>query len=167
MPFMKGPAPIRRTIKYLESGRLVLKNKIKILSINYNTTGETHHGARDFVFWHLPQLQYKNPDVQIVTFKNMTPSPFIKCYYDDGRHMLIDIDNTPKADVLEHLISVVGKSQKQLAEEAIIAVKKDNPANFGIGCEKSCICEIPGQLPCPGLIPLPLTMRGKHKNRVD
>lgn len=36
---------------------------------------------RDFVFWYLPQLQYKNPNVQIVTFKNITPSPFIKCYY--------------------------------------------------------------------------------------
>jgi len=39
------------------------------------------------VFWHLPQLQYKNPTVQIVTFRNMTPSPFIKCYY--GNHDFI------------------------------------------------------------------------------
>lgn len=36
---------------------------------------------RDFVFWYLPQIQYKNPDVQISTFKNMTPSPFIRCFY--------------------------------------------------------------------------------------
>lgn len=33
------------------------------------------------MFWYLPQLQYKNSNVQIVTFKNITPSPFIKCYY--------------------------------------------------------------------------------------
>lgn len=78
--------------------------------------------------------------------------------------MLIDIDDQPKEAVLEHLIAVVGKSQKVLAEEAILAEKKDNPANFGIGCEKSCICEIPGQLTCPGLVPLPFEMRGKHKN---
>lgn len=164
MPFMVGPAPVRRTLKYLEAGKLVLKDKIKIFSVNYNTSGDNHHGARDFVFWHLPQLQYKNPNVQIVTFKNMTPSPFIKCYYDDGRHMLIDIDNKPKEAVLDHLITVIGKSQSVLAEEAILAEKKDNPANFGIGCVKSCICEIPGQLPCPGMIPLPYEMRGKHKN---
>lgn len=36
---------------------------------------------RDFVFWNLPQVQYKNPDVQVATFKNLTPTPFIKCYY--------------------------------------------------------------------------------------
>jgi hypothetical protein len=80
---MKGLAPVRRTIKYLESGRLILKDKIRIVSINYNTFGDHHHGARDFVFWSLPQLQYKNPTVQVVTFKNLTPTPFIKCYYGD------------------------------------------------------------------------------------
>lgn len=78
---MKGPAPVRRTIKYLESGKIFLKDKIRIFSINYNTYGQPHRGARDFVFWTIPQLQYKNPEVQVVTFKNMTPTPFIKCYY--------------------------------------------------------------------------------------
>lgn len=37
--------------------------------------------CRDFVFWNLPKLQYRNPNVQVVTFKNMTPSPFIRCYF--------------------------------------------------------------------------------------
>lgn len=81
MPFMKGKAPVRRTLKYLESGKLVLKDKIKIFSINYNDIGQHHQGAKKFVFWSLPQLQYKNPKVQVVTFKNMTPSPFIRCYF--------------------------------------------------------------------------------------
>lgn len=90
---------------------------------------------REFVFWHLPQLQYKNPNVQVVTFKNMTPTPFIRCYYgmyllhiqliylyvyflsitvsfpDNGDDMLIDIDSQNKEDILSHLISVVGKSK--------------------------------------------------------
>ena len=77
---MRGPAPIRRTIEYLERNKLVLKDRVKIFSINYNTKGDNHEGARQFVFWHLPQLQYKNPNIQIVTFKNLTPSPFIRCY---------------------------------------------------------------------------------------
>ena len=34
----------------------------------------------DFVFWHLPQLQYKNPSVQMLTFKDTTPSPFFRFY---------------------------------------------------------------------------------------
>lgn len=46
MPFMIGKEPVRRTVKYLMSGQLVLKNKIQILSINYNTHSEHHRGAR-------------------------------------------------------------------------------------------------------------------------
>jgi small subunit ribosomal protein S25 len=82
---MKGKEPIRRTIKYLESGRIVLKDQIKIFSVNYNVghgfKNKIHEGAQAFIFWSLPQLQYKNPSVQVVSFKNMTPTPFIKCYY--------------------------------------------------------------------------------------
>lgn len=46
MPFMKGKAPIRRSIKYLSGGNLVLKDRIKIFSVNYNTVGDHHAGAR-------------------------------------------------------------------------------------------------------------------------
>lgn len=51
---------------------------------------------------------------------------------------------------------------KLLAAEAKLAEKKDNPANIGIGCDRHCICELPGQLPCPGIVPLPFHMRAKH-----
>lgn len=43
---MRGAAPIRRTKLYLERGKLFLNNKLKILSINYNTEGDHHQGAR-------------------------------------------------------------------------------------------------------------------------
>lgn len=46
MSFMKGKFPIRRTLNYLDAGKLVLKDKIKIISINYNTFGEHHQGAK-------------------------------------------------------------------------------------------------------------------------
>lgn len=83
MPFMKGRAPIRRTINYLNYGKLVLKNEIKVFCINYNLNGAHHAGAKEFTFWYLPQIQYKNPNVQIVTLKNLTPSPFIRCFYGE------------------------------------------------------------------------------------
>lgn len=51
----------------------------------------------------------------------------------------------------------------KLAEEARQAEKKDNPANFGIGCLRHCMCEIPGQVPCPSIVKLPDDMRGKHR----
>lgn len=159
---MKGKAPIRRTIQYLSSGKLVLKDSIRIFSINYNTFGNHHNGARNFVFWNLPQLQYKNPDVQIVTLKNMTPSPFIKCYWDSGKQLLIDIDSKTNEEIEDHLINVIGKTKETLEAEAILAEKKDNPANIGVGCQRPCICEIPGQVPCPAIVPLPNQMRGKY-----
>lgn len=36
--------------------------------------------CRKFVFFNIPQIQYKNPWVQIMLFKNMTPSPFLRFY---------------------------------------------------------------------------------------
>lgn len=162
---MLGKAPIRRTMEYLNAGKLMLKDKVKIMTVNYNTHGEHHDGARDFVFWYLPQIQYKNPSVQIATFKNMTPSPFMKFYLDDGNQMLVDIDGKTKEEVQEHLLKVIGKTDLVLAAEALKKEKKDNPANFGHACDKACMCEIRGQIPCPGVIPLPRFMRGKYQNK--
>ncbi|KAK9869577.1 hypothetical protein WA026_003329 [Henosepilachna vigintioctopunctata] len=163
MPFMKGKAPIRRTLKYLEAGRLVLKDEIKILSINYSLGNKCNQGTRDFVFWHLPQVQYKNPQTQILTLRNMTPSPFIRVFYETGHQMLIDLDNKSKDEIHDHLIKVIGKSDEVLRKETIAREKKDNPANFGELCERHCICEIPGQVPCPVTCPLPKHWRGKYK----
>lgn len=91
--------------------------------------------CRDFVFWNLPKLQYRNPSVQVVTFKNMTPSPFIRCYFgessgskitgsgqekkltllhlllDSGKEMVIDVDSKNRHEIEEHLINVVGKTR--------------------------------------------------------
>ncbi|XP_076040561.1 mitochondrial ribosomal protein S25 [Oratosquilla oratoria] len=164
MPFMKGKAPIRRTLQYLKSSRLEFKDSVKIFSINYNTYGEHHDGARDFVFWHFPQLQYKNPGVQVVSFKNLTPTPFIRIYLEDGEEVLVDIDSKSTKEIYDHIVKIVCKSDKTLAEEERERESKDNPANFGWGCSRQCICEVPGQLPCPGLVPLPKPMRGKYKH---
>ncbi|KAJ8929786.1 hypothetical protein NQ314_017488 [Rhamnusium bicolor] len=163
MPFMKGVAPIRRTLKYLEAGRLILKDQIKIFTVNYNVIGKHHAGTKDFVFWYLPQIQYKNPHVQIATLKNLTPTPFIRCFYETGDQMIIDVDSKSKEEIYEHLIQVVGKTKGVLKAEAIAKEKTDNPANFGALCDRHCICEILGQVPCPATCPVPKIWRGKYK----
>ena len=65
MPFQRGPAPIRRTVKYLKQCPLVFKERVKVMTVNYNeehknqpkhTKLEQHQGARDFVFWNLQQV---------------------------------------------------------------------------------------------------------------
>ena len=32
------------------------------------------------MFFNVPQIQYKNPWVQVMLFKNMTPTPFLRFY---------------------------------------------------------------------------------------
>lgn len=162
MPFMKGPSPVRRTLKYLEAGRMVLRDKIKIFTVNYNTFEDHHQGARDFVFWCLPQIQYKNPNVQVMTFKNMTPSPFVRVFLEDGNDVVLDIDGKGNDEIQKQIVDTLCKSKLQLQAEAMAKQVKVNPANMGFGCSQSCICRVPGQVPCSGLVPLPKHMRGKY-----
>uniref|UniRef100_A0A8C6BI78 Small ribosomal subunit protein mS25 n=1 Tax=Monodon monoceros TaxID=40151 RepID=A0A8C6BI78_MONMO len=77
---MKGRFPILRTLQYLGQGDIVFKESVKVMTVNYNTHGELGEGARKFVFFNIPQIQYKNPWVQIMMFKNMTPTPFLRFY---------------------------------------------------------------------------------------
>jgi len=43
---MKGIAPIRRTVKYLQAGKLVLKDRVQVFSVHYNLRGDNHQGAK-------------------------------------------------------------------------------------------------------------------------
>lgn len=58
MPFMIGQAPIRRTLNYLKAGKLILKDEIQILSINYNTYGKHHKGTRYIYFIFLYLIRF-------------------------------------------------------------------------------------------------------------
>ena len=69
-------------------------------------------GAKDFAIWTLPQIQYKNPNVQITTFLNQTPSPYITCYLDGGTKVLFDVDGQTKEEIIERLYKTLGKSKK-------------------------------------------------------
>ena len=42
--------------------------------------------------------------------------------------------------------------------------KRSNPALFGVSHPRKCMCEVPGQVPCPGLVPLPKELRGKYRD---
>lgn len=105
-----------------------------------------------------------NPNVQIVRFLEMTPNPFIRCWLNDGKDVLFDCDSQSKDEILNRLIKILGKTEKQLEEEAKINVKQvseDNMAIFGVNRERFCMCEVLGQCPCPGVVQLPKNLRGK------
>lgn len=113
--FMKGTDPIRRTLKHLDNRQLVLKPFIQILALHYRQEFKkefpNHQGAVDFVHWHLAQLQYKNPDVQIITLTNLTPTPFIRVFFSSGRELLMDIDRQTKPEIYDRVVKTLCKTE--------------------------------------------------------
>ncbi|XP_060696371.1 28S ribosomal protein S25, mitochondrial [Hemiscyllium ocellatum] len=162
---MKGRFPVRRTLEFLRRGTLSLKDSVKILTVNYNTHGERSDGARKFVFFNIPQIQYQNPWVQIVMFKNLTPSPFLRFYLDDGEQILVDVEGKNNKEITEHVKTILGKSRELLEAEEQARKEHSHPAHFGPKkyCLRECMCEVEGQVPCPGLVPLPKELTGKYR----
>ncbi|XP_015730356.1 28S ribosomal protein S25, mitochondrial [Coturnix japonica] len=162
---MKGRFPVRRTLQYLSQGDVVFKSSVKVMTVNYNTAGEPSEGARKFVFFNIPQIQYKNPWVQIMLFRNMTPSPFLRFYLDSGEQVLVDVEDKTNKEITEHIKKILGKSKETLEKEERERGKLSHPATFGPKKYhlRECMCEIEGQVPCPAFVPLPKEMRGKYK----
>uniref|UniRef100_A0A673IEE0 Small ribosomal subunit protein mS25 n=1 Tax=Sinocyclocheilus rhinocerous TaxID=307959 RepID=A0A673IEE0_9TELE len=126
-------------------------------------------GARKFVFLDIPQIQCKNPWVQIMMFKNMTPftlSP--KSFVYDGEQVLVDVEGKDHKEITNHVKMVLGKSDKVLEAEALAKMELSNPANFGPKKYflRECISEVEGQVPHPGFVPLPKEMTGKNRAKL-
>ncbi|NXG06025.1 RT25 protein, partial [Sakesphorus luctuosus] len=183
---MKGRFAVRRTLRYLSQGDLVFKSAVKVMTVNYNSgrdsaaragRGPRRHSAparnvlssflpsRKFVFFNIPQIQYKNPWVQIMLFRNMTPSPFLRFYLDNGEQVLVDVEDKNNKEITEHIKKILGKSRETLEKEERERKKLSHPATFGPRKYhlRECMCEIEGQVPCPAFVPLPKEMRGKYK----
>ncbi|CDW57948.1 L51 S25 CI-B8 domain containing protein [Trichuris trichiura] len=163
MPFLRGLMPIRRTLYYLEKGDIYLRNEVKILTVTFNPEMGNSKGAREFVFWHWEQLQYKNPYVQLVKFRRSFPIPYIQAFLEDGSEVLMDLDNYTRQDVHDRLSRILGKTKNILEHERVTTAKAENPAYFGESYPRQCICEMQGQQPCPSVVPLPDYMRGKWR----
>ena len=163
MPFKKGPAAWRRTFDYLNKGKLVFREKVKVMSVNYHETAPESEGLRGFVFWHLAQIKYKNPQVQCVQLKNIVPSPYITFYTigaqkgDTIQSVIFNCYKKNQAEILDHCRELYGKTDKEIEQE-----QQRNEANFGDGCSRFCICQVEGQIACPRWKPLPHFMRGKY-----
>lgn len=161
MSFLIGPSPIRRTLNYLKSCPLIFRDQVQIVEIHYNMfrnyllkkpVKDVHHGLREFYYWNADSIQFKNPNVQIVRFTDTNPLPFIRCWLDTGEDVLFDCDSKDKDEIMKQLIKILGKSDKDIEQEKIqnLDASKENPAIFGFGKDRFCICEIDGQVPCPG-----------------
>ncbi|CAG5135536.1 unnamed protein product [Candidula unifasciata] len=132
MPFMRGAAPIRRTLGYLEKSNLLLKENVRIVMFNFNTEGKPSDGTRSAIF-------------------------------ADGSKLVMDVDSQKKDTIYEQVRKIFCKSDEVLQKEAVAKEKKSNPASFGYMCVHECMCEIPGQAPCPAYVVPPKEQRGKFK----
>ena len=63
--------------------------------------------CRELVYWHLNQIQFKNPGTQILTLKNMTPNPFITFIYSMFMRLLYLIFRGQKTCWVIHYINVL------------------------------------------------------------
>lgn len=91
-----------------------------------------------------------------------------RCWFADGKDVLFDCDSKNSSSILEQLSKTLGKSKQLLELEENLRQsagkgKTENPAIFGFNQKRFCMCEIPDQVPCPGLVDLPMAMQGKYK----
>ena len=71
MPFHRGVVPIRRTLKFLESGTIVFKDRVKVLTINYNEKTEVPV-AKD--------VRYVNESILFINYDDFDPLQIKACY---------------------------------------------------------------------------------------
>ncbi|CAH8547646.1 unnamed protein product [Dicrocoelium dendriticum] len=149
MPFLKGGRlAITRTKKYLDSGRIILNDAVKIIAIHHVSDENISSGCMEFIKWFLPPLQFKNPNVQILTFKNICPTPFIQVFMENKEELMVDCSFRKSTEIYDHLKSILSKTQVSTATPTPNEEYLDNPANFGTNCSRQCICEIYRQVPC-------------------
>merc|ERR1712136_564611 len=105
---MHGKHPVTQTTQYLEQG-IILRDCVKIMTIHYGdyqNNYESHEGVRKIVELNFSQLQYKNPNVQILVVKDLTPTPFFTFFLDDGEKFYIDVESMNQIEILHRIQNV-------------------------------------------------------------
>lgn len=116
MPLRKRRYPVgkfdhRRTIEFLSRGKLHLKDSVKVITISYKTGDPLSAGLREFLKEKIPQIQYKNPSVQILPLKNQGKFPCINVYHNNDHKTLIDCDAKGSNEIFQELCELAGKSE--------------------------------------------------------
>ncbi|EDO42540.1 predicted protein [Nematostella vectensis] len=157
----KGKFPFRRTLEFLSAGRVVLKKDVRSVMLSYTHKYESK-GLRNFIYKDLPQIQYKNNAVQFITAKDRTDFPTVDIFYGDGKKVMVDVENKKAPEILEIFSKVAGATESELQiRRQPKYLGRINPANFGKYGHMYCICEIPGQAPCPSRVPHPEARKTK------
>ncbi|XP_025060574.1 28S ribosomal protein S25, mitochondrial [Alligator sinensis] len=157
---MKGRFPIRRTMEYLRQGDLEFKSAVRIMMVNYNTQGSLSEGARC-----CKRPIERNGLLCKVLLRSPIALACSSMYSYDGKQVLVDIEEKTNKEITERIKKIFGKSRETLEREEQAKKEVLHPATFGPKKYhlRECMCEIEGQVPCPGKVPLPKEMTGKYK----
>lgn len=124
-------------------------------------------GLQEFIFWHLPQLRYKNPSVQFLTFRCIAPTPYIQFINAHGESIAMDCYQQSKEDVHDEFLQTFCYTDIEMMTKIRnqqlygVDIKTRRPELFGPSYGRHCICVVAGQVPCPAYEKLPKEMRGK------
>ena len=146
----------RKRLEFLASGKLHLKDSVNTITFSYTTSDKSCIGLRcvtasdclmpqashifilntqrQFISKELPPIQYKNPEVQMVLFKNAHhyKFPAVKIYYSvfivmnsahcilyqvlfdaagNGRCVMLDVEGKQPDAILAELTAIAGKTE--------------------------------------------------------
>uniref|UniRef100_A0A7E5A0B4 Small ribosomal subunit protein mS25 n=1 Tax=Panagrellus redivivus TaxID=6233 RepID=A0A7E5A0B4_PANRE len=161
---MRGPMPLRRTFFYLQQGKVIFRDDVAVLCLGYHGRPRPEQqGAREFIFWNWAQLQYKNPEIQLIKKKDFVVTPFAMAILRDGREVLFDLENKSRTEIEETLQNTLGKTPLVRRREFLERMQDHNPAEFGTNCSRQCLCEVQGQQSCTSLLHAPQYMKGKWR----
>ncbi|KAL3314785.1 28S ribosomal protein S25, mitochondrial [Cichlidogyrus casuarinus] len=156
MPFLKGGRQaVTRTLKYLNAGRTVFRENVKVVLINHLPGMNISHGADEFIKFFLPPIQFKNPEVQVLTYKNLSPHPYVQIFLSNGEEVLVNCSFRTHNEIHEHIRNTFGKTEEELQKESIENQVILNPAYFGKEYKRQCICEVYDQSPCSASVGKP------------
>ena len=143
-----GSTPVIGTLRYLDKGDLYLRKDVQIMAFNYvqKDCPKIMEGAKRFVEYRLPQLLHRNPDVQFITYPDLTPTPFLQVILENKEEeVLVDLFGKQSHEIWDHLKELFGV-EKQTTQDLD---PRFNKAMFGNDkSQYDCICKIPGQLRC-------------------
>ena len=66
---------------------------------------------RKFIAEKLPPLQFKNPNVQVVLFKNRHPFPAVWIYFSDGSKVMLAVEGKTPDRIMDELTAVAAKTE--------------------------------------------------------
>ena len=66
---------------------------------------------RKFIAEKLPPLQFKNPNVQVVLFKNRHQFPAVWVYFSDGNKIMLAVEGKTPDKIMDELTAVAAKTE--------------------------------------------------------